>query len=181
MGTKAVQFGELKLAEGLIRQRVDATRKAINEAETLRLEGVRRKVEKEMGLEKAVKAAEEIGVKTQAKVEAIQAEYAKKNQDLADWLKKKKEDIDADRVEVKAKLDELKAKIADRVGEEGAEIKKKAASMRAHLDQELARLNDSIYAAVLPANLRAVVDEAPRIGYEASRVSLQFDDKIKTA
>lgn len=180
-----MQYGHLKMAENLIRQRVESTLKATAEAEKLRLEDVRRRIEKEMGLEKQTKLVTLLGEKVTAKVAAIaedikkkremvELDYSKKIAALDEDSKDRKAKVQIELDAEKGKLENLKTAINQKADEEGAEIKEKAAGIRAHLSQEQARLNDSIYATVLPENLRAVVDEAPRIGQESKFLAIEF-------
>jgi vacuolar-type H+-ATPase subunit I/STV1 len=171
---QAVRLGELKMAEGLITQRVNATTKAVNEAEALKLEEVRRTVVQELGLDKATAAFKALQEKVEAKIASITDEARKKIEAANNDSREKREKVQADIEVEKTKLDELKSKIENEVGKRGAEIRQKAANIRANLAQELNKLNDQIYATILPANLRAVVDQAPRIGDESKFVALEF-------
>lgn len=193
---QAVKLGELRMAQERIEQRIDSTIRTLNESEKLKLEAVRRTVEHALGLEKMSKVVVDLSLKVNAKILVVAQEQdeerakldAKQRADAEAFKKAKADELQAhvtkyaekkakiksDLDEKQAELEELKLKIEKQIGDDGADIKVKAAGIRAHLEQEKSRLNDKIYATILPDNLRAVVDEAPKMGEEGKFVSLEF-------
>lgn len=182
---QAVKLGELKMAENLVKQRVEATLKAVNEAEGLRLEEVKRTVEKEKGLEKSQKMiaamTEKVGVKIAAMLEedrleaaAVAERHRAELQAIGERRKAKNDKVKADLEVAKAAHETLKEEISEEVAKRGAAIKQKGAAIRAHLNQEQNKLNDQLYATILPDNLKQVVDLAPRIGNESKFAELEF-------
>lgn len=183
-----VKMGELKMAENLVAQRVESARKTVNEVETLKVEEVRRTVQTEMNLDKSIKAFQALSEKVtgkilaitedaKGKIEAIAIEAAKKTQAVNEAAKIKRDSVQVELDAEKAKLDQLKTEVENEIGKRSSSIKQKAAAVRANLSQELNRLNDQLYATVLPANLLSVVDQAPKIGSEQQFAQLAFSGK----
>lgn len=162
------------MAETLIKQRVDSATKAVNEKESLLVEDVRRNVQKDKNLDKTIKAVASLTEKVGAKQAAIAEEYKKKIQALSEEAKIQSAKIQVELDTEKTKLDALKGEIEHEIGKRASGIKQKAAEVRMNLNQELNRLNDQLYATILPANLLAVVDQAPKIGEEGKFVALEF-------
>jgi hypothetical protein len=183
-----VKLGELKMAQERIDQRINSAIAAVNEQEKLKLETVRRAVEESLGLEKATKHVETLKEKVSEKIKDLTAKH---NADIANIESKYQEELSKanskfskQEMDVKAelqaetvKLAELKEKVTKKIGDDGASIKQQAANIRLNLNSEKNRLNDKIYATVLPPNLREVVDEAPKIGQEKEFANLQFSGK----
>jgi len=183
--TQAVKLGELRMAEQLVKQRVDSATKATNERETLLIEEVRRNVQKDKNLDAVVKKVAALTDKVGAKTVAINEDHAKKAAVLTEEYKgrvellnaattQRKAAIQVELDKEKAALDALKTEIEHEIGKQSAGIKQKASTIRINLNQDLNRLNDQLYATILPSNLLAVVDQAPKIGEEGKFVAIEF-------